>query len=364
MEVIHTDDEQIVHLVEYLRILGNGHAVRSDYDRFAAVLSTADALSVNAAIHTVVESSFDIDAWKIPVARFIRATAQSVEAASLPQYPAGHLLEQLESENTKIQQLLTTMQTAAREESALPVDALREILASSDILTKHYQRLQNELFPLFEKSAREHGCVKLMWAIQDDVIAFRRTLLDSQATAESNVFLKTFGQFYLNAGTLAWRERYILYPVVFRMVSPKTFSPPLDAQKKEAFTSRTGSLTNEQLDAIFSLLPVDFSFIDADDRVAYYSDPPHRIFPRSPAIIGRLVQNCHPPKSVSAVEQILESFKSGTEDRAEFWLTIKGRFVHIQYFAVRSKSGAYIGTLEVSQDATKVRALAGEKRLL
>jgi len=123
-------------------------------------------------------------------------------------------------------------------------------------------------------------------------------------------------------------------------------------------------LTRAQLEAIFSVLPVDISFIGSDDRVKYYSDPPHRIFPRSPAIIGRLVQNCHPPKSVATVEKILESFKSGDEDTAEFWLTVKERFIHIRYYAVRGESGEYLGTLEVSQDVTGIRALEGEKRLL
>ena len=82
------------------------------------------------------------------------------------------------------------------------------------------------------------------------------------------------------------------------------------------------------------------------------------------AVIGRLVQNCHPPKSVATVEEILRSFRDGSRDRAEFWLEARGAFVHITYFAVRDSSGRYAGTLEVTQDATHVRSLEGEKRLL
>ncbi|HHT81073.1 MAG TPA: DUF438 domain-containing protein, partial [Spirochaetales bacterium] len=96
----------------------------------------------------------------------------------------------------------------------------------------------------------------------------------------------------------------------------------------------------------------------------FYSDPPHRIFPRSPAVIGRKVQNCHPPKSVGTVEKILTSFKEGSEDSANFYLTVGGRFVHIEYFAVRNEDNVYLGTLEVTQDATHLRELVGEKRLL
>jgi hypothetical protein len=130
------------------------------------------------------------------------------------------------------------------------------------------------------------------------------------------------------------------------------------------FSGKTGALTFEQLELIFSLLPLDIAFIGADDRVKFYSDPPHRIFPRSPQVIGRLVQNCHPPKSVSTVEEILSSFKEGREDSAEFYLVVRGAFVHIQYYAVRSMDGKYLGTLEVTQDATHLRSLSGEKRLL
>jgi DUF438 domain-containing protein len=88
------------------------------------------------------------------------------------------------------------------------------------------------------------------------------------------------------------------------------------------------------------------------------------VFPRSPAVIGRRVQDCHPPKSVAVVNEILRSFRSGQRDSAEFWLEAGGRFIHIEYFALRDPSGGFLGTLEVTQDATELRALTGEKRLL
>jgi hypothetical protein len=98
------------------------------------------------------------------------------------------------------------------------------------------------------------------------------------------------------------------------------------------------------------------SFVDENDEVRYYSDTPERIFPRSPAVIGRKVQNCHPPASVHVVEKILRAFKEGTRDAAEFWIEIRGRFIHIRYFAVRDAKGKYRGTLEMAQDATILNA--------
>ncbi len=126
----------------------------------------------------------------------------------------------------------------------------------------------------------------------------------------------------------------------------------------------TGALTPELVNLILKHLPLDMSFVDENDAVVYYSDTPGRIFSRSPAVIGRKVQNCHPPASVHIVEKILKAFKAGTKDTAEFWITLKGRFIHIRYFAVRDKSGAYEGCLEVSQDVTGIRSLHGQKRLL
>jgi len=111
-------------------------------------------------------------------------------------------------------------------------------------------------------------------------------------------------------------------------------------------------------------LPVDFSFVDVNDRVAYYSATKERIFPRSPGVIGREVRKCHPPKSVDKVLRILTEFKAGRKNVAEFWIQVQGRFLHIRYFALRDKNGKYSGTLEVTQDVTGIRKLEGERRLL
>jgi DUF438 domain-containing protein len=129
------------------------------------------------------------------------------------------------------------------------------------------------------------------------------------------------------------------------------------------FSGRTGALPPEVLGALFSALPVDMTYVDAEDRVRWFSDSPHRIFPRSPAIIGRDVRNCHPGASVGRVLAILEAFKSGAKDKESFWISMGGRFISIEYFALRAPDGRYLGTLEASQDLSEKRALTGEKRL-
>ncbi len=126
----------------------------------------------------------------------------------------------------------------------------------------------------------------------------------------------------------------------------------------------TGELDKESLDAMLDALPVEISFVDKDDTVRYFNKNGNRIFPRPPGVIGKKVQNCHPPKSLHKVEQILEDFKNNRRDSAEFWIDLKGMKVYIRYFAVRDKDGNYLGCLEASQDITEIQKIEGEKRLV
>jgi PAS domain S-box-containing protein len=131
----------------------------------------------------------------------------------------------------------------------------------------------------------------------------------------------------------------------------------------------TGALTAKEINLLLTDLPVDITYVDADDTVRFFSQTKERIFPRSPAIIGRKVQKCHPPASVHRVQRIVDDFRAGRRDEAGFWIQMQPagggeKFIHIRYFAIRDEQGTYQGTLEVSQDVTSIRALEGERRLL
>jgi DUF438 domain-containing protein len=126
----------------------------------------------------------------------------------------------------------------------------------------------------------------------------------------------------------------------------------------------TGRCSVEQLQAVFSTLPLDLTFVDADDRVAFYTEGPQRIFPRSPVIIGRKVQFCHPVRSIDLVEMILKDFRAGRRDVAEFWIHIQEKYIHIRFFAVRDQQGNYMGTVELMQDIAPLQKIQGERRLL
>jgi hypothetical protein len=126
----------------------------------------------------------------------------------------------------------------------------------------------------------------------------------------------------------------------------------------------TGSLSKDEVEAILDTIPVDISFIDANDAVKYFNKADKRIFVRTKAVIGRKVQLCHPQKSVHIVNRIVEAFKTSKKNSAEFWIPMNNRLIHIRYFAVRERNGKYLGTIEVTQDLTDLKKIEGQRRLL
>ncbi len=135
--------------------------------------------------------------------------------------------------------------------------------------------------------------------------------------------------------------------------------------KSEGMVSfETGDLSATEIGSIFNTLPVDITFVDKEDTVRYFSQTRGRIFPRTKAVIGHKVQQCHPQKSVHVVNQILADFKNGRRDKAEFWINMNKRLILIRYLPVHNTSGDYLGCLEVTQDITDLKRIEGEKRLL
>ncbi|MFC0276592.1 DUF438 domain-containing protein [Enterococcus devriesei] len=126
----------------------------------------------------------------------------------------------------------------------------------------------------------------------------------------------------------------------------------------------TGTLKMAEMIAMFQVLPVDLTFVDKEDRVRFFSEGKSRVFPRTKSVIGREVVNCHPPKSMHIVQQILDDFRSGARSEADFWIDIRGKKIYIRYFALKDESDEYLGCLEVTQDITEIQSIEGQNRLL
>ena len=255
---------------------------------------------------------------------------------------------------------------------------------------QHYVVVENVLFPLMETKWEHHKCVKIMWSFHDDIRRNILKIIELLRTPDFDIkeFNTLNGLVFFNVNTIILREEKILFPMILEtfpeeimqemmhqtleigLPFAKAIHPELADSEKILFTAGdkvylpTGILSPEQFNLIFNHLPVDITFVDENDTVQFYSNPPHRIFPRTPAIIGRKVQYCHPPESVHVVDKIVESFKSGEKNVASFWLHLGSKYVLIQYFAVRNKEGEYKGTLEVSQEISEIQQITGDRKLL
>ena len=291
------------------------------------------------------------------------------------------------------------------------IAALKSAAAGLRPIIVHYERKENQLFPFLERTGFT-GPSKVMWGKHDEIRATFRDLEKALEQADARTARRKARELARRVRMMIFMEEKILLPNALKRLSEAEWAevrrgedaigfawvkpgaewdpalasgaaergayPNFEAASNAAQSAAgvsgpdgggsiplsTGALPRAVLDRILTNLPIDVSFVGADDKVMYYSDSPHRVFPRSPGIIGREVRNCHPPKSVAVVEKILESFKKKEKDKADFWIEMDGRFIVISYKAVYDDAGAYLGTLEVSWDATEIRALEGQRRLL
>ncbi len=263
---------------------------------------------------------------------------------------------------------------------------------------KHYLRKEHLLFPFLEK----HGITgppKVMWGKHDEarakLVAAQDTLrsLERWQAKDAQSIIGLVLQPASSAVVdMVDKEEQILLPMCLDTLSDTEwfevarqsneygyclFDPTevwapdgsdevaaSAASDGERIQLPSGSFTPTELQAILNTIPFDLTFVDKEDKVRYFTQGRERIFARSRAILGRQVEYCHPPKSVHIVKQILEDFHSKTHDHARFWITLRERFLVIEYFALRGQDGEYLGCLEVSQDLTEKRALKGEQRLL
>lgn len=319
--------------------------------------------------------------------------------------PSGHPVDVFRAENRALGWELDAIRELFARVAALPADAdatdlahdLRVRFNGLMDVEKHYLRKEHLLFPYLEK----HGITgppTVMWGKHDEARALLKGAGEALAAAAQVTAdeLRAVIDLVLTpavesvAGMID-KEQQILLPMCLDtldeaewgaiaagsrelgwcLVVPEHAWAPAGAEGATAAAAAdgvvrlpSGTFTTAQLQSVLNTIPFDVTFVDADDTVRYFSEGRERIFARTRAIIGRKVQYCHPPKSVDIVQRILADFREGREDHAQFWIELGGKFLCIEYFALRDEAGAFLGTLEVSQDLTAKRALTGQQRLL
>jgi len=400
----HTKRKEALKSV--IQQLHEGKTVDEVKEEFAAVLQNVGATEISQVEQALIDEGLPETEVKRLCDVHVAVFRESLEEQSKPDTVPGHPVYTFLAENGATARVLDALEKALDTLKTTPTDerlaAARERLAELRKYEKHYLRKENILFPYLEKHGFT-GPSAVMWAIHDDVRAGWKELEgllaagpgDDQTTFASRID-EVFGPLNTAIREMFYKEEHILFPtsleklsegewaevrgqedeIGFSYVEPgrqwtpgaavaKSVAQPTaaPAQSGDLLHLDTGTLTPLEVNRILTHLPIDVTYVDKDDTVRFFSQGKERIFPRSPAIIGRKVQKCHPPASLNRVQQILDDFRAGERDEAEFWIQMRGRFLHIRYFAIRDERGEYQGTVEVSQDVTDIRSLEGERRL-
>jgi hypothetical protein len=317
----------------------------------------------------------------------------------------GHPVDTFRQENREILRVVDQLESLYQKVTGLTSEdsvaalflELKSLFNSLMDVEKHYLRKENLVFPYLEKYGIT-GPPKVMWGKHNEirellkaaqeVISSPEGMSPDDAEAAVKFILKPASD---QVADMTMKEDQILLPMVLDKLTEIEwyeiyrqtleigfclYDPPFEWKPENLVDEvaaesdsdlihlPSGSFTKAELQAILNTLPIDMTFVDKDEKVKYFSQGKERIFHRSRAILNRDVKLCHPPSSVHIVEQIIDDFRSGRQDHAPFWIQMKGKFIHIEYFALRDENGNYLGTLEVSQDLTERRALEGEQRIL
>ncbi|MBW6458952.1 MAG: DUF438 domain-containing protein [Bacteroidales bacterium] len=328
-----------------------------------------------------------------------------IDLSGMKIVPPGHPVDTFKRENKELLKVVDQLEELYKKGASLKDETdispwfleMKTLFNSLMDVEKHYLRKENLVFPYLEKYGIT-GPPKVMWGKHNEIRELLKAAIEvlnnpeglhpEEATAAVQLILKPASD---GVADMTMKEDQILLPMVMDKLSDMEwyeiyrqtleigfclYDPDIEWKPENIDESQlevsdsdliqlpSGSFTKAELQAILNTLPVDMTFVDKDEKVRYFSQGKERIFHRSRAILNRDVKLCHPPSSVHVVEQILDDFKSSRQDHAPFWIQMKGKFIHIEYFALRDENGNYLGTLEVSQDLTGHRALEGEQRIL
>jgi len=384
-----------------IRDLHRGGDVEELRKRFAELVRGVSGGEIAAMEQELISEGLPEEEIKKLCDVHVRVFKDSLEEQPASGYIPGHPLHTLAAENRELERLVARTREALaplRDEAgerawAAERAKLAPLVQALFEVEKHYLKKENQLFPRLEEKGKS-GPSKVMWAVHDDIRAHLKDFRRALDLGDRAIVARTGTWVLQEIADMIYKEDKILFPMSLEILDERDWArvkegeeevgyawiapagawapgaPPkgVDAGANAAAEYRlaldTGVLSAEQVNLLLTSLPVDISFVDENDTVVFYSATRDRIFPRTPGVIGRKVQNCHPPKSLDTVTQILAAFRDGSRDVAEFWIEMNGKFIHIRYFAMRDGGGKYRGALEVSQDVTGIRALRGEKRLL
>ncbi|HZH94189.1 MAG TPA: DUF438 domain-containing protein [Tissierellaceae bacterium] len=395
------DKEKLEKLKEVIKELHEGKTVQEVKAKFADVLEGTSPLDISRMEVELVKDGLPIEEIQNLCDVHAEVFKGSLEEIHHPDEVPGHPVYTLRQENMALTNIM---------EEVIPEDLERFMEDDSDDnrfklvedinllwdIDKHYSRKENLIFPYLEKAGIT-APPQVMWGVDDEIRdkikAAKKELVEY--SGDKDLVKEKILAATEQAIDMIFKEESILFPMTLDTLTEdewiKVYEgseeigyaviPPqkewelkrVNVVKKEEDKGitesgfvrfETGILSSKELELMLNHIPGDFTFVDKDNIVKYFSQGKERIFARTKAIIGRTVENCHPPKSAHIVEDLVNDFKAGKKDSESFWIQMGEKFILIQYFAVRDENGEFMGTLEHSMDIAPLRELEGEKRLM
>lgn len=400
-ELINNREHRQELLKEVIKELHAGKSVEEVKAKFASVIEGVSPVEISQMEVQLVKEGLPIEEIQYLCDVHAEVFKGTLEEIHHPDQVPGHPVYTFKKENEAITNLLDEEMAKALEDFEKDDSKDNIITLTSYInllwdIDKHYSRKENLLFPYLEK----YGVIappQVMWGVDDEIRAKVKAaklelanykgdkkevvdkIKDGVAQIKDMIFKEENILFPMALETLTEDEWISIYrdsdEIGFAIIPPEKEweLKRVDMASKEEdkgltdegyIRFETGILSTKELNLILNNLPGDMTFVDKDDLVKYFSNSKDRVFARTKAIIGRSVENCHPPASVHVVENLVNDFKSGKKDSESFWIRLGEKFVMIQYFAIRDENGEYMGTLEYSQDIAPIQEITGEKRLM
>ena len=382
-------------LKELISQLHDGKSVDEVKDQFAAVFGNVSAEEIAQAEQALILGGLPVGEVQRLCDVHAAVFKGSIEEIHRPSDPAkipGHPINTLWRENRALETLIQGMQSKLSS-GANAQSGLKDDLTRLMEIDRHYSKKENLLFPYLE----QYGITappKVMWGVDDEIRDELKEILKKLPAEFAAQLAPRLEALFNRITEMIFKEENILFPMLIENLTqdewkiiadeiadlgyclidgapvwkPTAENKPKAELREEAgpgvITLPTGILKTEELVRMLDTLPIDITFVDKDDTVKYFSQGAERVFPRTKAIIGRKVSNCHPPASVHIVEKLVEDFRDGRKDQEDFWIKMGDKYILIRYFAVRSEAGEYLGVLEVTQNIRPIQEISGEKRLV
>ena len=403
-EMINNREYRQKLLKELIMELHDGKSVEEVRERFAKLIEGVSPSEISEMENALIREGMPVSEVQrlcdVHAAVF-KGSIEQIHMADKPEDNPGHPVFTFKMENRALERLINKnirplLEELKENKTEEGMQRLKEALDKLWEVDKHYSRKENLLFPFMEK----YDIVappKVMWGVDDEIrMAVKEARRLAAEDADITVLAEAVEAAAGRVEEMIFKEENILFPMVLETLNedewlkiaresddigyclykPTTEWKPVRTDLEQKVKNEgekpaidgyvkfeSGILNFKEIEAMLNTLPIDITFVDKDGIVKYFSMGKERIFARTKAVIGRKVQNCHPPASVHVVEKIVEDLKSGKKDHEDFWIRRGDLFVLIRYFAVRDNDGEFIGILEVSQNIAPILAITGEKRL-